>query len=168
GRTRRSACPSAQPRMGASPGAAAPRLLIAPPWATVEPLMLGLLSPLPWRRWLTATIAATAATAALQACVLYDQEGPTSTQLYALIDAHCRSATECGCGFAGPDPDTCVPELEARWKVRAEQAQQRGLRYDAACLAGLTAEIESYGCYWPGGPSPLCETFRAVLHGDRA
>lgn len=130
--------------------------------------MLGLLSPLPWRRWLTATIAATAATAALQACVLYDQEGPTSTQLYALIDAHCRSATECGCGFAGPDPDTCVPELEARWKVRAEQAQQRGLRYDAACLAGLTAEIESYGCYWPGGPSPLCENFCAVFHGDRA
>lgn len=119
-----------------------------------------------WRwSWIGAGVVAVAM---LEACVLYDDQGPTSTELYRLIDAHCGSATACGCDFARPDADACVPELEVRWKARASEAQARGLRYDAACLAGITAEVEAYGCYWPGGASPLCDRFCAVFHGDAA
>jgi hypothetical protein len=94
--------------------------------------------------------------------------GPTATELYALIDLHCSSATACGCAWAVVEEDACVPELETRWKARLSEAQRRELRYDAECFASLSAQIDQWRCYWPGGDIPLCDGFCAPFHGDRA
>ncbi|MCX4244988.1 hypothetical protein [Paraliomyxa miuraensis] len=101
-------------------------------------------------------------------CVLYEDAGPTSTELYALIQSHCQSATACSCGWTGYDEDACVPELETRWKARLSEGQRRELVYDPACMALITETIERYACYWPGGSTPLCTDFCAVFHGSRA
>jgi hypothetical protein len=124
-----------------------------------------------WRvqwRWLGAAAFGVAAT--LGACVIEGGPGPTATELYAVIDAHCRNATTCACAWTVEDEDACTPELEARWKARLSEAQRRDLRYDAACFAGLVAQIDERGCYWPdpGGELPLCDSFCAPFHGDRA
>lgn len=116
-------------------------------------------------RWLGGTALGVLAT--LAACVI-DDSGPTSTELYRLIDTHCSSATACDCTWTQADEDTCTVELEARWKARLSEGQRRELQYDAECLASLTTQIEDRDCYWPGGASPLCESFCAVFHGDRA
>jgi hypothetical protein len=117
-------------------------------------------------RWLGAT--ALGSVAVLGACVIEGGPGPTATELYALIDLHCDRATTCGCAFALGEEGACTGELEARWKARLSEAQRRDLRYDAACFATLTAQIEQQRCYWPGGDVPLCESYCSPFHGDRA
>jgi hypothetical protein len=119
-----------------------------------------------WRWWLGTM--AMGAVASLDACVIEGGPGPTATELYRLIDAHCASATTCGCAWAVTDEDACATELEARWKTRLAAALDRGLRYDAECFAAITTQIEDWRCYWPGGDTPLCESYCAPLHGDRA
>jgi hypothetical protein len=105
--------------------------------------------------------------AMLGGCVI-ESTGPTATELYRLIDAHCHSAVRCGCAFAVTGEDACTTALEARWKQRLSDGLRRELHYDAACFAAMTERIEEYGCYWANGPTPLCESFCAPLHGERA
>lgn len=102
------------------------------------------------------------------ACVIEGGPGPTATELYRLIDAHCESATRCSCAFTEGSTQACKEELEARWHQRLLLARDHGLHYDAACMDELVAQIEQYECYWPGGESPLCQRFCSPLHGDRA
>jgi len=111
-----------------------------------------------------ALLSATAASG----CVIEGGSGPTATELYRLIDAHCTSATRCGCGWAVTDEDACTTELEARWKARLTEGLNKGLQYDAACFTAMTEQIERYGCAGASGEIPLCESFCAPLHGDVA
>lgn len=106
------------------------------------------------------------AAATLTGCVI-ETTGPTASELYRLIDAHCQSATRCGCAWAVTDEDACTSELEARWKDRLSEGVARNLTYDATCFAAMTTRIEEYGCYWADGEMPLCESFCAPLHGDQ-
>lgn len=115
-------------------------------------------------RWLGA--AAIGLAAALGSCVI-ESGGPTATDLYRLIDAHCHTASACACAWAVPDPEACTPVLEARWKARISEAQRRDLTYDAACLATIVEQIEARGCLWQDDGEALCEGFCAPFHGDR-
>lgn len=126
-------------------------------------LVLSSFSMVRWR-WLAAAVLGSAAT--LASCVI-ESGGPTATELYRLIDAHCERAAVCQCTWALAD-DACTPELEARWKERLSEAQRRELHYDAECFTTIISQIETHGCYWPGGEAPLCERYCAPFHGDRA
>lgn len=127
-------------------------------------LGLGWSSVVRWRRRFATALGVTAG---LASCVI-EVGGPPATELYRLIDAHCERATACGCDWTLPADDACTEELEARWKARLSEAQARALRYDAACFAAITAQIEEHRCERPGGERPLCESFCAPFHGDRA
>jgi hypothetical protein len=102
------------------------------------------------------------------ACVIDGGPGPTVTELYALIDAHCESATTCDCAWVVVEEGACTGELEARWKARLSEAQRRELRYDAECFASLSAQIDQWSCYWPEGEIALCQSYCAPFHGERA
>lgn len=115
-------------------------------------------------QWLGTTALGLAAT--LGSCVI-ESGGPTATDLYRLIDAHCLTASTCECAWALPDPEACTPVAEARWKARISEAQGRDLTYDAACLTTLVEQIETRGCSWQSDGAALCESFCAPFHGDR-
>jgi len=91
--------------------------------------------------------------------------GPPAAELRAMIDDHCESVAACACA-AGVVEQGCADELTARWDERRAMAERMGLSYDAECFAALTAEVEEYACFWPGGASPLCASYCAVFHGE--
>lgn len=96
-----------------------------------------------------------------------DRIGPPTAELRALIDTHCHSVSLCGCAGAVVE-DGCDDTLGNRWDARRTEAERLGLRYDAECFETLTAQVEDYDCYWPGGSTPLCGSFCAVFHGEQA
>ncbi len=107
--------------------------------------------------------------AGLSACSAQteDRFGPGQTEVRALVDDHCGSVAACACAGELVE-EGCADDLDARWEERRVMAQNSGLTYDAECFAALTTQIQDYDCYWPGGTSPLCESFCAVFHGDKA
>lgn len=134
--------------------------------------ILGSISVVRWRlRWRWRAALALGSVALPGGCVI-ESGGPTATELYRLIDAHCESASACQCAWAVESDDACTPALEARWKARLSEAQRRDLEYDAECFARLTNRIEAQGCSWPissdGEEPPLCEIHCAPFHGERA